>query len=232
MTGPVRVRTLDDTDIPRAAALHREVLAVEFLSRYGSAFMRTYYRAWRHAPAGIALAAVDQGNQLVGVLLGAVDPAAHTRAMVRRHGVRLAGLLMVQALSHPALARDLLATRARRYARGLARLAYPSSPRPGPATGHPATGEITHVLVRPSDQGSGIGRTLLDAAVAAAISARLDELVLVTPPQGDARAFYERLGWLATGSVVSRSGESFVRYRLPLPTGDAAGSGPSPSADE
>ena len=232
MTGPVRVRALANTDISRAAALHREVLDVEFLSRYGLPFMRAYYRAWRRAPAAIALAAVDPDNNLVGALLGAVDPAAHTRAMVRRDGARLAGLLAVQALVHPALARDLLATRARRYGRGLARLAYPSSPQPGSATGHPATGEITHVLVRPSDQGSGIGRALLDAAVAAGISAHVDELVLVTPPQGGARAFYERLGWLAAGAVVSRSGESFVRYRLPLPTGDGAGSGPSPSVDE
>lgn len=232
MTGAVRVRTLTDADISSAAALHREVLDMEFLSRYGVAFMRTYYRAWCHAPGAIALAALDQDNDLVGAVLGAVDPGAHTRVMVRRYGIRLAGLLIMRALVDPALAKDLLVTRARRYLRGLARLAYPTSRQPSSSAGYPAVGEITHVLVRPGNQGSGIGRALLDAAMATGVNAHLDELVLVTPPQGGARAFYERLGWLSAGTVVSRSGESFVRYRLPLPASDAAGSGPLPTVNE
>jgi ribosomal protein S18 acetylase RimI-like enzyme len=205
---------------------------MEFLVRCGLAFMRTYYQAWVEAPQAIALAAVDERGNLVGALLGALDPAIHTRAMVRRHGARLVARLVVHALGHPALAKDLVVTRGRRYARGLARMVvarFRRTPAPSYAgTGDPTIGEITHVLVRPDLQGSGIGRALVDAAVVAGRSVDLDELVLVTPPDLAARAFYERLGWLAAGQVVSRSGEHFLRYRFPLRAAGPAGPGHSP----
>ncbi len=216
----MRVRALTHDDLTSAAHLHRYVLDMEFLSRYGQAFMRTYYQAWVEAPQGIALAAVDEHDILVGTLLGAVDPAAHTRGMVRGHGAALGARLAVQALGHPALARDLIVTRGRRYVRGLARLASARSGRrtvpPTAGNRGPAVGEITHVAVQPDRQGSGIGRALVDAAVTAGRAADLDELVLVTPPDLAAGSFYERLGWLAGGEITSQSGEAFRRYRFPL----------------
>ena len=236
MTNGVRVRPLIDADAGTAAAIHRDVLDMEFLSRYGPAFMRTYYRAWLEAPGAIALAAVDEHGKLVGVLLGAVDPATHTRAMVRRHGAKLAARLGLYAVGHPGLARDLVVTRGRRYAGGLARMAAARARRrPTPQVADPgrsAVGEVTHVLVRPDHQGSGVGRALVDAAVLAGTNAALDELVLVTPPDLAARVFYERLGWLAAGEIVSRSGEPFLRYRFPLPASGSAGSGHVPPGSD
>ena len=216
----MRVRALAHADLTSAARLHRCVLDMEFLSRYGHAFMRTYYQAWVEAPQGIALAAVDEGDIVVGTLLGALDPAAHTRGMVRQHGVKLGARLAVKALGHPSLAKDLIVTRGRRYVRGLARLVTARSGRrfepPIGRTQGPAVGEITHLAVQPDRQGSGIGRALVDAAVTAGRNADLDELVLVTPPDLAAGRFYERLGWLASGEVTSQSGEAFRRYRFPL----------------
>jgi ribosomal protein S18 acetylase RimI-like enzyme len=226
VTGGVRVRDLTDADLTSAASLHRDVLDMEFLSRFGSGFMRTYYRAWLEAPGAVALAAVDEHGTLVGALLGAVDPATHTRAMVRGSGARLAARLVVYAVGHPPLAKDLVVTRGRRYAGGLVRMVaarFRPTTAPSVESVGPRVGEITHVLVRPDRQGSGIGRALVDAAVRAGTGAELDELVLVTPPELEAPAFYERLGWLAAGEIVSRSGEHFLRYRFPLPAAGPAG---------
>ncbi len=220
MNDPVLVRPLAVDDLVAAAELHRRVLDMEFLSRYGSRFMEAYYDAWRRSPGGIALAAVDGHGALLGALLGAVDPAAHVRGMVRGHGVTLGTRLAAHALSHPALAKDLVVTRGRRYAGGLVRLvtARLSGSGAPPAAEVPAQriGEITHVLVEPDRQGMGIGRALVDAAASEGRNAQLDELVLVTPPDLAARTFYERLGWLPDGALTSRSGESFLRFRLPL----------------
>jgi len=80
----------------------------------------------------------------------------------------------------------------------------------------PRTAEITHVLVAADAQGSGTGRQLVEFAVQQARAAQRHEIVLVTPPDQAARAFYERLGWESDGEVTSRSGEKFVRYRLTL----------------
>jgi hypothetical protein len=121
MSGAVRVRPLVEADLTAAAALHRRVLNTEFLSRWGPAFMRTYYQAWVEAPGSIAIAAVDERGDLLGALLGATDPATHVRAMMRRRGLRIGSPLVAYAMVHPALARDLIVTRGRRYARGIER---------------------------------------------------------------------------------------------------------------
>lgn len=212
----MKVRALVDDDVAAAVRLHLQVLNMEFLSRFGPSFMSTYYRAWRETPGALSLVAVDDNDVLVGALLGASAPATHVRAMVRTHGVRLATRLALYALTHPRIARELIVTRGRRYARGLWRLLgarlrrRTASPR---VQVEPVVGEITHVLVDPHVQGQGIGRALVTAAIDQARVSGVDELVLVTPPDMTARHFYERLGWQLEGDMRSRSGEEFLRFR-------------------
>ncbi|MBF6558072.1 MAG: GNAT family N-acetyltransferase [Acidimicrobiales bacterium] len=227
MINVVRIRPLEAADVGRAAALHHDELDMEFLTRYGLAFLRTYYRAWLEAPDAIALAAVDRNGDLVGVLLGATDPKVHVRGMVRRHGTRLGARIVSHAVAHPTLAKDLVASRGIRYTRGVARVVAARfqflTRSPSDKVAGPLIAEITHVLVQHARQGMGIGRMLVQAAVAEARAGGREEMVLVTPPDLAARSFYQRLGWLADKEITSRSGEPFVRFRLPLsrpPTSD------------
>jgi ribosomal protein S18 acetylase RimI-like enzyme len=213
----VRVRAMSGDDLDAAVALHLEVLHMEFLSRFGPGFMRIYYGAWIDAPGSIGLAAVDDHGVLLGVLLGASDPANHVRAMVRHRGLALGAKLLAHSLTHPRLAKDLVVTRGWRYTRGVARLVksrVTRRPTSGPAASGPVVGEITHVLVSPSAQGQGVGRALVEESVRVARAAGVQELELVTPPDMAAQHFYERLGWRASGAMQSRSGESFLRYRF------------------
>lgn len=213
----VSVRTLADGDLDAAVELHLEVLDMEFLSRFGPGFMRAYYHAWIDSSGSIGLAAIDDHGVLTGVLLGATDPANHVRIMVRRHGVALGTKLVAYALAHPPLAKDLIVTRGWRYTRGIARLVKSRLTKrstSGAVAAGPVVGEITHVLVRPSAQGQGVGRALVEESVRVARAAGVQELELVTPPDMAAQHFYERLGWRASGAIQSRSGESFLRYRF------------------
>lgn len=228
----VSVRPLAPSDLGASSRLHGEVLHMEFLARCGPGFLRSYHRAWLASPDGLALAAVDDDGAVVGVLLGAHAPAGHFRFMVRRHGVALALRLCMAALTRPSLARELVATRMLRYLRGLGRMALavfrrkpprPSSPdqatreaQPGETESPPKVGEVTHVMVSATARGTGAGRALMEEARRRAAQRGVDELVLVTPPDLAAGAFYEHLGWTRDGSLTSRSGEAFVRYRLPL----------------
>ncbi len=213
----VSVRPLVAADVEAAVKLHLVVLDMEFLSRFGPSFMRTYYRAWTSTPGSMSFAALDDAGALIGVLLGATDPATHVRAMVREHGVALARAIVIAAAVRPRLAKDLVVTRAGRYARGVGRLILARfRPTPVPSADAPRVGEVTHVLVDPTAQGGGVGRTLIDAAITFAREAGDDELVLVTPPDLAARHFYEALGWRSDGSMTSRSGEPFLRYRYSL----------------
>ena len=223
----IAVRPLERADIVTSARLHHQALDMEFLARFGPRFLRAYHRAWIDSPEAMALAAVD-ADGIVGVLLGSLGPATHYRAMVRRHGATLALSMLTSALGRPPLARQLLVTRAHRYGRGLARMLAGSwqdrrsrpSQRPGAAareeSDQPRTGEVTHLMVRPDARGGGVGRALLERAEHDARCSGLDELVLVTPPDLAATAFYEHLGWKRSGELTSQSGEQFLRYRFDL----------------
>jgi ribosomal protein S18 acetylase RimI-like enzyme len=210
------IRPLSANDARVSARLHREVLGAEFLTRAGVGFLRLYHLAWCESPAGLALAAVDAGGDVIGVLLGALQPAAHYRFMARRHGIGMAARLLGRAATHPLFARELLATRAARYARGAVRLASrrPGAPR-GPERGMKEA-EITHLMVAPAARMAGVARGLVQEALRVAQAAGLDQVVLVTPPELAASGFYVHLGWQPYGEVTSRSGEHFVRYRWPL----------------
>lgn len=181
--------------------------------------MRAYYRAWIEAPGSLAEVAVDERGAIVGVLLGATDPAQHFRAMVRGNGVRIAFWLGVYALAHPTFAKDLVVSRGRRYVRGLFRLATLriSSRTTAPSSlDDRRTGEITHVFVRDEHHGQGIGRALVDAALNESRRNGVHVMTLVTPPDLAARRFYERMGWSNDGQLTSRSGETFLRFSLDL----------------
>lgn len=233
------VRPLAPADLEVSARLHGEALDMEFLARCGPGFLRAYHRAWLDSPDCLALAALDDEGGVVGVLLGSLHPAAHYRAMVRRHGASLALWLLGRSVAHPLLARELVVTRAYRYLRGLTRmlagsLRAPRSfrgrggaaalddtsssavPVPGERSDPAAIAEVTHVMVRADARGSGVGRALLERAQEEARRAGLGELVLVTPPDLAAIGFYEHLGWQRVGELTSQSGEQFFRYRFDL----------------
>lgn len=217
----MELRTLHQADADLSAGIHLEVLSMEFLPRLGKGFLTTYHRTWAASPAGLALAATDDEGRLIGVLLGSLDPAAHYEWMLRHAGFRLAMRLLAAALRHPRLARELLITRGARYCRAvLRRLVRRASP--DSSTGR--TGEITHLMVSPSARGTGAGRALVEETQRLARAAHLEEVVLVTPPDAEARTFYEHLGWEPDGAVTSRSGEEFVRFRRPL-TGNPRSAG-------
>lgn len=213
----IDVRPLTAPSVPAAASLHREEFGEQFISRFGAGFLRRYYRAYAASPYALALVAIDRTDGAVaGLLLGALDPPNHYRLIVRRYGLQLGLSMTLGALRRPTLAAELVRTRARRYARGVARTVTP--PAGADPLGPPArVGEITHLLVHAPYREHGIGRRLVHAAERRAAEAGLEELVLVTPLDADgARAFYERLGWIRQGEVTSRSAERFVRYRRPI----------------
>jgi len=146
-------------------------------------------------PGGIALTAVDERDRVLGGLLGAVDPAQHVHAMLRRHG----GALGVRIIARPRPIRSWRATsgdRGRRYARGVVRMLArrlrrndtSESPRHRGRPRSPRLGGGRRT-------GFGDGSPTRRVRRTAGRAAQRHEIVLVTPPDQAARAFYERLGW-------------------------------------
>lgn len=83
----------------------------------------------------------------------------------------------------------------------------------GFATARSPEADVWALFVDPAHEGQGIGRALLDRAVAWLFERGADEVVLATGPGTRADAFYREAGW--------RRGETLdngdVRYRLARP---------------
>jgi len=217
----VSVRPLEPADLDAAVTLHQDALGNEFISGFGTEFLRRYYRAFSASPHGLVLVAVDDaGGALAGLLLGNLDPSAHYRAVVRDAGIGLGLAMVAHSCRHPRVGWELVRTRGRRYTGGLVRMAWRrigSVLRPAPSapsrSAAPMTGEVTHVAVGTGFRRRGIGALLVDRAIEIAGSAGLARLELVTPADDPgAQAFYDRTGWERDGTLVSRSGERFVAY--------------------
>jgi GNAT superfamily N-acetyltransferase len=67
----------------------------------------------------------------------------------------------------------------------------------------PSTGEIDAVFVEPERIGAGVGRALLDHALAAGITAALERIIVQADP--NAAAFYEHAGAMRIGERESGS---------------------------
>ncbi len=223
------VRDLGTSDVHAAARLHGQMADIQFIARGGPLLLRPYYRSWMSTDSALALGAFTPDGELVGVLLGCTDPSVHYGQMLRRGGVRSAAGMSMAALTRPAFARELLATRASRYSRALLeRLVAPARRPGGPgaagqggaqsAPPEPARlgGEITHLVVDGARRGTGAGRLLVEEAARRCRQAGRHELELVAIPGSAAAAFYEHLGFLADKAVTSASGEEFVRYTFGL----------------
>ena len=83
------------------------------------------------------------------------------------------------------------------------------------------TGELDGLYTDPSVWGTGVGRALLDEAVARLTAAGFEDATLWTAEDNDRpRRIYERAGWVADGRVRTRHmygvGFDELRYRRPL----------------
>ncbi len=225
------VKPLGLLDIPRAVDLHMEILDEEFLVRCGGRFLERYYRAWMKSPYGVATG-VFEDQSLSGLLLGSLDPSSHYKSMLSTDGTSLALSLVGQSLRDAQLRDLIIKTRAKRYARALLRVAkrsITSKLRQFGRTSNsgsfledstrstsPTQAEITHLLIAGPLQGKGLGKLLVNDMIDRSKMAKRDTLVLVTPPDSQARHFYEHLGFTQESQLTNSSGETFIRYILNL----------------
>lgn len=216
----LRLRPLEEDDLPFAASLHAALLSHGFFGRLGPRFLRTYYQAFTRSPYAHAEMAL-LGERPVGVLVGTLDNHQHYAWVLRHLGVRLAVTGVLGLLAHPRELRLFLRTRVRRYVRGLSRLvglprgrARPAGPQ---AVDPCLVAVLTHVCVSAEAQGRGAGGALTRSFLNRARSwgAREAQLVTLAGPRG-AGGFYERAGWSCRGEHPGPDGQSFRAYARSL----------------
>ncbi len=220
------IRTLNLSDLSQALELHKDLLAEEFISTCGDKFLYHYYRTWMSTPYGVSIGAFED-NELVGLLLGSINPSLHYRYMLSNGGLLLAYDLGIHALKNSQFRRELIRTRLKRYLFAIGRVIKSSllpKNRKSDTTlrtqaennSHVRIGEITHLLVSNRSQGKGIGALLVNEMIARSTPLNLSKIVLVTPPQSKAKDFYSHIGFKEDTVLTNSSGETFLRMFLPL----------------
>lgn len=194
--GPVELRPLDLRDLAFTAALHAQALPHGFFADLGPRFLRGYHATFLDSPHAVAFVATLGGHP-AGVLVGILDPALHTRWVLRRRGMKLALRGALALAVRPRVALRFLRTRVRRYAHAWLRHRHrPAEQAPTAESSQPAI--LSHVAVVPAARGTGAGAALVRAfEEAARRSAPRAILTTIDGPDG-AGPFYARLGWERT----------------------------------
>lgn len=207
----VQVRAARPDDLRATARLHVANLAVGLFPHLGHRFVERWHQTHIDSPHGVALVAVEaeqDGENVVGFLIGSTDRVAFRRDQLTRHRRSLVAHGLAALAVRPRALRRFARTRARAYLRGLQRSGRPSS---RPLSGSVA--ELTAIVVEPTGRGSGTGDALCrvflaDCLRAGAVRA---ELVADAGPAGPS-GFYRRTGWWPSGVEHTRDGVAMRRF--------------------
>jgi len=211
--GADSLRGAETRDLDFCGALQTQTLGHGFFVALGPGFLRSYHATFVESPHAVALIASLEGHS-VGALTGVLDTRAHRRWTLRHRGPRLAARGLLALVSRPAPAVRFLRTRVARYGGAWWRHRRDA----GAATSEGAAGRLavlSHVAVLPGARGTGTGRRLVDAFVAAARGSEVDRVTLVTL-EGDQGAgeFYARLGWRAGELQLTPEGRGMREWSL------------------
>lgn len=215
--GATTVRAATREHAAFCAAVHAETLPHGFFVALGPRFLRAYYRTFLASPHAIALVAVA-GVHPIGMVVGITAPRAHTRRLLRRHGLRLAGAGFGALLSRPLVGLRFARTRVARYLRAWRRhRGEPAARGSGEPGATRATAILSHIAVVPGAQGAGIGSELLDGFVAAARASGASRAVLLTlEGERGAGRFYALRGWTPGEARQTADGQTMREWALDL----------------
>ena len=206
----VRLRTMDEADLPFVVGQHRYHFPDGFFARLGRKFLRRYYQPFLHSPYARAYLAERDGRP-TGYLVGVIDPAGHRSHLLRTQGRALTFSAVGALAVRPRLALHFLHTRLGRYVRVLFGRRVPG--RSEGVTDARSLAVLLHVAVAPKAQSSGVGSALIDRFVADAAATGCDRVMLVTAAgPGGAGPYYLRRGWELRGEHTTVDGRPLATY--------------------
>ena len=197
-TADFQISTLAPADVNLVVKLHLRAFPNYFLSILGPGFLREFYFSFLADPVGMAFVARNAQNEVVGAIVGPVDPRGFFGRLLRRRWWAF-GLASVSALV--------------RRPSSAARLARALVYR-GEAPAGPIRALLSSIAVSPKAQGQGIGRALVQRWLDVARSRGARGCFLTTDAENNdtVNRFYCRLGWKPEATYTTREGRKMNRY--------------------
>jgi len=192
------IAPLAPDDVDMVVKLHLRAFPDFFLSFLGPRFLREFYLAFLMDPVGMAFVARSEHDEVVGVIVGPLDPRGFFGRLLRRRWWAFALASAAALLRKPAIAPRLI--RALGYR--------------GEAPTDARRALLSSIAVDPSSQGAGIGRRLVECWLAEAKRRGAIGCCLTTDAQGNeaVNTFYRRVGWKLESTYTTPQGRIMDRY--------------------
>lgn len=193
-----QIAPLVPDDVDSVVALHLRAFPNFFLSFLGPRFLREFYLSFLRDPVGMAFVARNQLGEVVGAIVGPVDPRGFFGRLLRRRwwAFSLASVtaLLRRPSSAPRLARAL-------FYRGEA------------PTG-PVRALLSSIAVSPDAQGKGVGRALVQCWLDEAQSRGARGCFLTTDAENNdlVNRFYRSQDWKLESAYTTPDGRKMNRY--------------------
>lgn len=194
------LRTMEAHDVEAAVRIHLQGFPSFFLTFLGPRFLREFYLWSLTDPVGMALVVCDHAGQVVGVVVGCVDPRGYFTRLLRRRWWAFCLASLGAVVRHPSCTPRL--ARAVLYR--------------GAAPSGPLRALLSSIVVQPVAQASGVGKLLLRGWISEAKRRGASGAYLTTDAEGNeaVNAFYQRAGWRLESSYVTKEGRRMNRYVL------------------
>lgn len=196
----VSIRNLIRADVEAVVAIHMRAFPTFFLTVLGARFLREFYTSFLLDPVGRGFVAVDHDGQVLGAVVGPLQPSGYFRRLVRRRWWAFALSSFAAVIKKPGNVGRLLGAAFYR----------------GESPSGPVRALLSSIAVDPAAQGRGVGRLLVERWVKEVRAMGVSGCYLTTDAEKNDRvnAFYCELGWWLESTYQTREGRQMNRYLL------------------
>lgn len=193
------ISPLDHGEVDSVVKLHLRAFPDFFLSLLGPRFLREFYLSFLADPVGMPFVACNEQDEVVGAIVGPLDPRGFFGRLLRRRWWAFALASMVAVLKRP--------SSATRIARALVYR--------GEAPTGPVRALLSSIAVAPEAQGKGIGRALVQRWLDEAQHRGAVGCFLTTDAVNNAAVnrFYSAMGWKLESAYTTPEGRKMNRYQ-------------------
>jgi ribosomal protein S18 acetylase RimI-like enzyme len=190
---PLKAACLDEV-----VTLHLLAFPEFFLSSLGPRFLREFYASFLADPQGVGWVAYNEAGEVVGVVVGAVDPRGYFGRLFRRRWWAFSLASLGAVARRPACVPRLLGAMLYR----------------GDRPSGSVRALLSSVAVLPAAQGRGVGSALMRRWLDEVRRRGAAGCYLTTDASGNdaVNACYRSLGWTLEATFQTRQGRAMNRY--------------------
>jgi len=194
----IDVTLLSSSHIDTIVEIHLRAFPNFFLSFLGPRFLREFYESFLFDSHGIGYTASAPDGQVLGVIVGPVDPSGYFKRLLKRRWWAFCSASISAVMRRPSCVPRLF--RAVIY-------------RGGSPSGQ-ARALLSSIAVDPNVQHAGVGKRLVRYWAEEARRRGASGCYLTTDADGndEVNAFYQRLNWRIDSTYTTPEGRRMYRY--------------------